>query len=170
METMLVAVDYAGCGEEVVRQAASMAARLEQRVVLLHVMSLPPGVAATDHVHTCDACAYQDDATALEGLSADASAQLDALSRAFTSRNVPTTIELRAGEAAPSILAAAQTHAASLIAVGTHGRKGLGRAMFGSVAEKVLRDAPCPVLAIRVTGAPRGPTATQQQIMAEGDG
>jgi nucleotide-binding universal stress UspA family protein len=37
----------------------------------------------------------------------------------------------------------------SLIAIATHGRTGLRHALFGSVAEKVVRKAPCPVLSIR---------------------
>jgi nucleotide-binding universal stress UspA family protein len=36
-----------------------------------------------------------------------------------------------------------------MIIMGTHGRKGVDRLLFGSVAERVLRDAPCPVVAVR---------------------
>ncbi|MDP3260025.1 MAG: universal stress protein [Thermodesulfovibrionales bacterium] len=39
---------------------------------------------------------------------------------------------------------------ADIIVIGTHGRKGLDRVIFGSTAEKVVRDAPCPVLSVRV--------------------
>jgi len=39
---------------------------------------------------------------------------------------------------------------ADLIVIGTHGRKGLDRVIFGSTAEKVVRDAPCPVLSVRL--------------------
>ncbi len=37
-----------------------------------------------------------------------------------------------------------------LIVIGTHGRKGLDRVIFGSTAERVVRDAPCPVLSVRL--------------------
>lgn len=53
------------------------------------------------------------------------------------------------GVAADAILSAAQSDAIDLIVVGTHGRRGLDRVLLGSVAERVLRNAPCPVLAVR---------------------
>ncbi|MFN8515911.1 MAG: universal stress protein [Thermomicrobiales bacterium] len=57
---------------------------------------------------------------------------------------------LREGAPASDIVAAAQEWQADLIVVGTHGRGGLGRLVLGSVAESVLRDAPCPVLVVRM--------------------
>jgi nucleotide-binding universal stress UspA family protein len=56
---------------------------------------------------------------------------------------------LKEGKAAPEILAAAKEWGADLIALGTHGRSGLGRVVLGSVAQAVLHEAPCPVLMIR---------------------
>ena len=44
----------------------------------------------------------------------------------------------------------AQKERFDLIVMGTHGRKGLARMMVGSVAERVIREAPCPVLTVRV--------------------
>lgn len=48
--------------------------------------------------------------------------------------------------AAPAILTYADDHGMDVIVMGTHGRRGLRRAMLGSVAEEVVREAPCPVL------------------------
>ncbi len=45
---------------------------------------------------------------------------------------------------------AAEQEGASLIVLGTHGRKGLDHIIFGSTAERVVRSAPCPVLTIRL--------------------
>ena len=53
------------------------------------------------------------------------------------------------GLPADEILAAAKATSADLIAMATRGRSGLGRALFGSVAESVLRASPVPVLLIR---------------------
>jgi nucleotide-binding universal stress UspA family protein len=47
------------------------------------------------------------------------------------------------------IIAAAREEEADLIVMGTHGRTGLAHALIGSVAEKVVRKAPCPVLTVR---------------------
>lgn len=53
------------------------------------------------------------------------------------------------GYAAEEILALAERENADLIIMGTHGRKGLDRVLFGSVAEKVVKSSICPVLTIR---------------------
>jgi len=57
---------------------------------------------------------------------------------------------LTIGPPAEEILAAAEEEKADLIVMGTHGRGGLSRVLMGSVAEAVLRKAPCPVLTVRV--------------------
>lgn len=51
--------------------------------------------------------------------------------------------------AAPVIVRYAQRHGADLVVLGTHGRTGVTRALIGSVAERVVRTAPCPVLTVR---------------------
>lgn len=53
------------------------------------------------------------------------------------------------GYAAEEILAAIASEKADLLVMGTHGRKGIDRILFGSVAEKVVKAATCPVLTIR---------------------
>jgi universal stress protein A len=55
----------------------------------------------------------------------------------------------RVGDAAKSILAAAEEVGAELIVMATHGRTGLSHFFLGSVAEQVVREASCPVLTIR---------------------
>jgi nucleotide-binding universal stress UspA family protein len=54
--------------------------------------------------------------------------------------------------AAPALLRYAEEHAIDLIVMGTHGRSGLRRMLLGSVAEEVVRWAPCPVLTVRANG------------------
>jgi len=54
------------------------------------------------------------------------------------------------GDTATEIVRLAQETAADLIVMGTHGRTGLGRFLMGSVAEAVLRRAPCPVLTLKM--------------------
>ena len=57
--------------------------------------------------------------------------------------------ELAAGHPAETIVRVAEERAADLIVMGTHGRTGLQHVLLGSVAEKVVRLAPCPMLTIR---------------------
>ena len=49
----------------------------------------------------------------------------------------------------PRIIEIARKHEVDLIVMGTHGRTGLAHALLGSVAEKVVRKAPCPVLTVK---------------------
>jgi nucleotide-binding universal stress UspA family protein len=54
------------------------------------------------------------------------------------------------GRAAEAIVASARKHQTDVIAMTTHGRSGLGRALLGSVADEVVRTAPCAVLLVRI--------------------
>ncbi len=67
-----------------------------------------------------------------------------------TLKNFPK-LETRVAVGAPAdkILELAKKEGINLIIMGTHGRKGLERTIFGSVAEKIVRTAPCPVVTIR---------------------
>jgi nucleotide-binding universal stress UspA family protein len=56
------------------------------------------------------------------------------------------------GDPGESILDAAEAEAADIIVLGTHGRRGLDRSLFGSVSDHVVRHAPCPVVVIRGPG------------------
>ncbi len=74
------------------------------------------------------------------------------LRRALTARrasDVKVEISLRKGTAVQEILAQAKTSRADLIVIGSHGRGGVQRLVLGSVAERVLRLATCPVLTVR---------------------
>ena len=64
----------------------------------------------------------------------------------------------RSDTVAPTLLRMAKREDADLIVMGTHGRRGIQRAVYGSVAEEVLRTAPCPVFTARVRED--GPSAT----------
>jgi len=63
------------------------------------------------------------------------------------------------GQPGPAIVAAAERRACDVIVMATHGRSGLPRLLLGSVAEYVLRHAPCPVLLVPSTTRPRSGTS-----------
>jgi nucleotide-binding universal stress UspA family protein len=54
------------------------------------------------------------------------------------------------GDTVGTILQAATSGAYDLVVMGTHGRTGLSAILMGSVAEKVVREAPCPVMTVRL--------------------
>jgi len=67
---------------------------------------------------------------------------------------VPVVTALHRGDAAEEIVRYAKLRDIGLIVLGTHGRTGVTRALLGSVAERVARTAPCPVLTVPPGGAP----------------
>jgi nucleotide-binding universal stress UspA family protein len=78
---------------------------------------------------------------------------LASVATGLRARGVRATTQVRFGNAVGEILAGAREAEADLIAMTTHGRGGLGRLLFGSVAEAVLRQAEIPVFLMRQTQA-----------------
>ena len=72
------------------------------------------------------------------------------------------------GPAAPTIVEAAEAEKASLIVMTSHGRSGVGRLIFGSVAESVLHGTRTPILLVRGIGAPVLPLLGAAQACATG--
>jgi len=64
---------------------------------------------------------------------------------------VPVRTAVLLGTPANTIVETARTDGADLIVVGSHGRTGLERVLLGSVAERIVRTSPCPVLTVRST-------------------
>jgi nucleotide-binding universal stress UspA family protein len=87
----------------------------------------------------------------VEGRLAEARSYLEPLAAALEAKGVRTEIAVRHGLPPREIVAAAHEMKADLIAMTTHGRSGLGRLLFGSVAEAVLRQADVPVFLMRLT-------------------
>jgi nucleotide-binding universal stress UspA family protein len=86
---------------------------------------------------------------------ADARSYLERLAAQARARAVTVVVAVRRGAPGPEILRYATQVRAGLVAMATHGRTGLRRALLGSVAEAVLRKAACPLLLRRVNGASR---------------
>ena len=135
----LVALDGSAAGEAVMKFLMEIAGPLDMTVMLLHVLEpIPPAGG--------DGTVVIDDVDARRREAEEYLAPIAAMLR---SQGVDTTWAVRYGRAADEILAAAKDNGADLIAMATHGRTGLGRLLFGSVAEAVLRRAPVPVFMIR---------------------
>ncbi len=100
----------------------------------------------------------------LQVLPADTSAALKAETFAYldeVAKNLDYRVqtEIRLGNPANEIMAAAGTVPEPIIAMTTHGRGGLGRLLYGSVADQVVRDGNVPVLLIRSGAVPEAPCA-----------
>jgi nucleotide-binding universal stress UspA family protein len=147
MGTIVAATDFSACSRAAVRSAASIARRRSAPLLLLHAVeslnidSPMAPVSMTDWE--------------LEVLTA---AERELARLADELRQSEITVETRAllGSPAHSILEIAGQVGADLIVLGTHGRKGAAHLFLGSVAERVVRSSPCPVLVTREQAAAKG--------------
>ena len=140
---VLVALDGSTACEPVLRLLMEIAGPLDMTVMLLHVLEpITPQV--------IDGTVVVDD---LEARRQEAEEYLAPISTALRAQGVDTAWAIRRGRPADEIIAGAQESGADLIAMATHGRTGLGRLLFGSVAEAVLRQAEIPVFLMRLTKA-----------------
>ena len=140
-KTILVATDFSHTSEHALEYAQALARSLGGTLHLLHVVPDPVLASAWSE-------AYAYDLTALgERLRREAAQQL--AERAQSIRDVAVTTEAIIGSPATLISVTAAERAADLIVMGTHGRSGLSHLFLGSVAERVVRTAPCPVLTMR---------------------
>jgi nucleotide-binding universal stress UspA family protein len=140
-KNILVPTDLSEGAEEALDYACELAAQLGAKIHLLNVIGIPAlgvpelGVALTS--------------TMIDTLIADNQRSLDALAAARRGRCDVGEVLLKTGDARDTINQTAKELGCELIVMGTHGRRGLSRALLGSVAETVVRSAPCPVLTIR---------------------
>jgi nucleotide-binding universal stress UspA family protein len=133
--TMLVAVDSAETSRSIILPAAAIAASLDLDLVVVHVGPPPPVPMAAD----ADVPPLTGDGIALE-------AAADVLA---TSGLRGDARLVRGPDAARTICELARDVPTTYVVVGTHARHGLARVALGSVAMRVVRHAPCPVLVVR---------------------
>jgi nucleotide-binding universal stress UspA family protein len=141
----LVALDGSPVAETIIPFILDIAGPLDLEVILLRVLQpLPPVVVeGSPYLSVEDPAARR----------IDAQEYLAPVAVELRNKGVRVTTEVRSGAPAQEIVAAAREAGADLIAMSTHGRGGLGRLIFGSVAEAVLREAEIPVLLMRTTEA-----------------
>jgi universal stress protein A len=138
--TLVVTTDFSANSAVAMRPALSIAERFGARIVLIHVLEAP----STDPSHP--------GTDALSELAEMAHEQLEEFGRREIGERVPWSPEIATGQAYLAITDAARRHGADLIVVATHGRTGVLHLLLGSVAERVVRTATCPVLTVRVPG------------------
>ena len=138
-EHILVPTDFGDVANHALDLALSIASKLEARVTLLHCSWLPVP-------------AYTGYAQGLywptEAMTRGAEAALEAALESARRRYSRVQGALVAGEPAGAIAEQVRERHADLIVLGTHGRRGLPRFLLGSVAEKVIRHSPVPVLIV----------------------
>jgi nucleotide-binding universal stress UspA family protein len=138
---MLVALDGSETAEDVLGDASELARTIGATLHLVRVKR--PWPRLTYHPEDAFPIPEEDPQPYLEGMA-----------DGMAAKGILTLPEVRQGETAEEILALAKETNAGLICLTTHGRSGLSRSLLGSVAESVLRNAPCPVLLRRVAAVP----------------
>jgi len=152
-EHLLVALDGSAAAEQVLDHAEALAARFNSKVTVLRVRLSPEMLlaeTATSGPAAGGISPPMDPTPILDAEGSDAEAYLQAVTARLRAKQLDVSSEDPDGSAAEVIVERARALGAGLILMTTHGRGGLGRLVFGSVADSVLRHAPCPVLLVRV--------------------
>ncbi len=150
LERILVPTDFSPCSQAALGYALFLAARLGATLEVLNVYEGLDGLTADAKV-VVEGTGPQPLAHILRDRAQRGMDRF--LSDLPGGPGVPVKARVEAGKAADVISRIADKERFDLIVMGTHGRTGLSRIVVGSVAEKVLRDAPCPVLTVRVPDA-----------------
>jgi nucleotide-binding universal stress UspA family protein len=131
--------------EAIIPFILEIAGPLDLEVVLVRVVQPQPPqvIEGSRHVVVED----------VEARRVDAEEYLAPLAAELRGKGIRAQTRVRRGEPSVEIVAVARESGADLIAMTTHGRSGLGRLVFGSVAEAVLRQAHLPVFLMRCTEA-----------------
>lgn len=156
LKTMLLPTDFSESGMVSEEWALQLAENKE--VILLHAVENPLlDVYDPDHAEI-DLRRIMEESREHPPRSAQpfwdhahhvAHAKLATLRQQFLSMRAQVEVMVREGPAAEDILHTAERRQVDLIIMSTHGRSGVRRLLLGSVAEKIIRAAPCPVLAVR---------------------
>ncbi len=148
LKRILVPIDFSDCSLKALRYAVPLARQHEASITLLHVVNVPTYYAVDGGGFNYGA--FQPDYTALEAeLRALGEKRLSAMAAEEAAQHVPTDSVVRTGPPATEIVELAKSIPADVIVISTHGRTGLSHVVLGSVAEHVIRHAPCPVLVVR---------------------
>lgn len=141
---ILAPTDFSEYSKEAVAYAFELAQKFGAKLLLLHVIEMPaypvegfvpPSIGST----------------LIEDLERQAWADLAQVLPEAQTDKVAVTRQVVVGIPYRKIVDVAAAEKADLIVMATHGRTGLGHLLIGSVAERVVRTAPCPVLTIRAS-------------------
>jgi universal stress protein A len=146
IQKIVVPIDFSEASERAARYAARLAFRLDASLHLIHVLSEIPVSPGPLEFYTGESAESREQRYqhALDGMTA--------LTKSIAADPTWCTTEVRSGAIAENVAKAVVDYGADLVIMSTHGRTGLSHLMMGSVAERVIRTAPCPVLAIRGCG------------------
>jgi nucleotide-binding universal stress UspA family protein len=155
IKLILCPIDFSEFSESAYQHALSVAQHYQAKLVAQHIVELwrhPSGDFAAS------AGVYEEYSQALRE---SGKKQLQEFVENHPHDEIQPELVVQTGVAADSILSFAQLQKADVIVMGTHGRRGFDRLMLGSVTDRVMRTAPCPVLV--ASKKPQGSAAVGEE-------
>jgi nucleotide-binding universal stress UspA family protein len=142
IERILCPIDFSDFSRRALDHAVAISRWYESTITLLHVCTVVPVAAYAPGSGVLPSAALTpEDRKALL-------ASMERFAEGEAGTNVAIDLDIAEGSTATAILAKADAMPADLLVMGTHGRSGFERLVLGSVTEKVLRKAACPVLTV----------------------
>ena len=142
LKSILAAIDFSQVSSEVLRVAASVAAKTQAKLEVLHVVE-------TGHQIDMATTPEKKPTLSTNRIDRDIREQVHEFINRTIGSVLPGGVNVEWGEAWKAISEAAKQHEAGLIVVGTVGRSGIPGILLGNTAEKVLYTSPCSVLAVK---------------------
>jgi nucleotide-binding universal stress UspA family protein len=140
VKNVLFATDFSATSEAALPYATAICRRFSSTLHTAHVISEASLLLMTGGVD------YVSMGTIYEDAHTEAKEKIEQLALRF--EDIPNRIYVRHGQVWKNLAGIIEENEIDLIVVGTHGRTGLGKFLLGSVAEDILRHAPCPVLTV----------------------
>ncbi|HTA90021.1 MAG TPA: universal stress protein [Polyangiaceae bacterium] len=148
MRKILVPTDFSACSTRALAEAQLFASAFGASIDLMYVWSAPALVAPEAVISGVGI----NEQPLLAWIRQNASEQLEKFETAAEQAGIAVHDSIcESGDPATAIVERAASGGYDLLVLGTHGRTGLSHLLVGSVAEKVMRRAPCPVLTVRDT-------------------
>ena len=155
---LLVPLDFSPASEAALVRAKQVARRFGARLSLLHVVTDAKARGTwTAEIYVPVIPEVRD-----RLLNAARQRLTDTLTGEERAR-LQVTVDAGVGAVADVIIESARTHGVDLIVMGTHGRRGVAHFVMGSIAERVVREAPCAVLTTHAEHLPPGSTRCQNR-------
>ena len=141
--TILVPLDRSKRAEVILQHVENLALKCKSQVIFMKVIDVPPvGI-------THSRKPYEQHRKELEDLEKSDGEYLADLQRAFRGKGIDAATHLTHGPVVEEIIAMAEREGVDLIAIASHGRGGLARAFYGSVAAALLQRIDRPLLLVR---------------------
>ena len=146
---ILFATDGSDCSREAAEKAIALVRTDRVEAVVVSIAPVP----VPSDIPSMVGAPYVDYEILMEEVNAEARKHAEGVAHILAARGIEPRIEIREGDAAAGILELARQEKPDLLVMGSHGKSGIRRLILGSVSQRVVTDAPCPVLVVRSTPA-----------------